>query len=174
MDSSSHLIMHLTPNTEIEKGITEIARGEGVHVFDAAGNKYLDLVAGVTRPVHLGYGNQELAQAVYDQIMELAYFTPMMFANKPARRLARALAEIAPGQINRFCFECDGSEAVETAMKLAKHYHYFKGDKGRYKILSRKGAYHGVNGVLLPLPLQVNLPGLRCGMRPQYRAHHRI
>jgi adenosylmethionine-8-amino-7-oxononanoate aminotransferase len=139
--------MHLTPNTEIEKGITEIARGEGVHVFDAAGNKYLDLVAGVTRPVHLGYGNQELAQAVYDQIMELAYFTPMMFANKPARRLARALAEIAPGQINRFCFECDGSEAVETAMKLAKHYHYFKGDKGRYKILSRKGAYHGVNGI---------------------------
>jgi adenosylmethionine-8-amino-7-oxononanoate aminotransferase len=147
MDPSSHLIMHLTPNTEIEKGITEIARGEGVHVFDTEGNKYIDLVAGVTRPVHLGYGNQELAQAIYDQIMELSYFTPMMFTNKPALQLAQVLAKIAPGEINRFTFECDGSEAVETAMKLAKHYHYFKGDKGRYKVFSRKGAYHGVNGV---------------------------
>ncbi len=44
MGQSSHLIMHLTPNTEIEKGITEISRGEGVHVFDTEGNKYIDLV----------------------------------------------------------------------------------------------------------------------------------
>ena len=147
MDQSSHLILHLTPKTEVEKGITVISRGEGVHVFDSEGKKYIDLVAGVTRPVHLGYGNQELAQAVYDQMMELAYFTPLMFANEPAIKLAQVLSEIAPGAINRFTFECDGSEAVETAMKLAKHHHYFKGDKGRFKILSRKGAYHGVNGI---------------------------
>jgi putrescine aminotransferase len=139
--------MHLTPDSEIEKGITVISRGEGVHVFDTEGNKYIDLVAGVTRPVHLGYGNKELAQAVYDQMMELAYFTPLMFANEPAIKLAEVLSEITPGAINRFTFECDGSEAVETAMKLAKHYHYFKGDKGRFKVLSRKGAYHGVNGI---------------------------
>jgi putrescine aminotransferase len=147
MDLSSHLIMHLTPKTLIEKGIPVISRGEGVHVFDTDGNKYLDLVAGVTRPVHLGYGNQELAQAIYDQMMELAYFTPLMFANEPAIKLAEVLSEITPGALNRFTFECDGSEAVETAMKLAKHYHYFRGDKGRFKILSRKGAYHGVNGI---------------------------
>jgi putrescine aminotransferase len=147
MDQSSHLILHLTPKTEVEKGITVITRGEGVHVFDSEGNKYIDLVAGVTRPVHLGYGNAELAQAIYDQTMALAYFTPLMFANEPAIRLAEVLSEITPGALNRFTFECGGSEAVETAMKLAKHYHYFKGDKGRYKILSRKGAYHGVNGI---------------------------
>jgi adenosylmethionine-8-amino-7-oxononanoate aminotransferase len=147
MDHSSHLILHLTPKAEIEKGITVISKGEGVHVFDSEGNKYIDLVAGVTRPVHLGYGNKELAQAIYDQVMTLSYFTPMMFANQPAIKLAEALSEIAPGAINQFTFECDGSEAVETAMKLAKHYHYFKGDKGRFKVLSRKGAYHGVNGV---------------------------
>jgi putrescine aminotransferase len=139
--------MQLTPKTLIEKGIPVISRGEGVHVFDTDGNKYLDLVAGVTRPVHLGYGNQELAQAIYDQMMELAYFTPLMFANEPAIKLAEVLSEITPGALNRFTFECDGSEAVETAMKLAKHYHYFRGDKGRFKILSRKGAYHGVNGI---------------------------
>jgi putrescine aminotransferase len=139
--------MQLTPKTEIEKGITTIASGEGVHVVDTDGNKYIDLVAGVTRPVHLGYGNQELAQAIYDQMMELAYFTPLMFSNEPAEKLAQVLSEITPGALNRFTFECDGSEAVETAMKLAKHYHYFRGDKGRFKVLSRKGAYHGVNGI---------------------------
>ncbi len=147
MDQDSHLILHLTPRTEIEKGITVIAKGEGVHVIDREGKRYIDLVAGVTRPVHLGYGNQELSQAIYDQMMELAYFTPLMFANEPAIKLAKILSEITPGSINRFAFECDGSEAVETAMKIAKHYHYFKGDKGRFKIISRKGAYHGVNGI---------------------------
>jgi adenosylmethionine-8-amino-7-oxononanoate aminotransferase len=100
MDRSSHLILHLTPKTEVEKGIPVMSRGEGVHVFDSEGQKYIDLVAGVTRPIHLGYGNSELAQAIYDQMMALAYFTPMMFANEPAIRLAEVLAEITPGAIN--------------------------------------------------------------------------
>lgn len=147
MNQESHLILHLTPRSEVEKGITVITRGEGSHVIDREGKRYIDLVAGVTRPVHLGYGNQELCQAIYDQMMELAYFTPLMFANEPAIKLAKVLSEIVPGSINQFTFECDGSEAVETAMKIAKHHHYFKGDKGRFKIISRKGAYHGVNGV---------------------------
>jgi adenosylmethionine-8-amino-7-oxononanoate aminotransferase len=147
MDQTSHLILHLTPRTEIEKGITVIARGEGIYVFDREGKRYLDLVAGVTRPVHLGYGNEELAKAVYDQMRTLAYFTPMGYANEPAIKLAELLSEIVPGAINRFTFECDGSEAVETAMKIARHHHYFRGEKQRYKILSRRGAYHGVNGI---------------------------
>ena len=147
MDDTSRLMLHMTPKTALKEGITVMSRGEGVHVFDSEGNRYIDLVAGVTRPVHLGYGNKELAQAVYDQIMTLSYFTPMMFANEPAMKLADVLYEITPGSIARFTFECDGSEAVETAMKLARHYHWFRGDKGRYKVLSRKGAYHGVNGI---------------------------
>lgn len=147
MNETSHLILHLTPRTEIRKGITVIARAEGVHVYDREGNRYLDLVAGMTRPVHLGYGNKELARAVYDQMCELSYFTPMTFANEPAIRLAGRLAEMTPGSVNRFTFECDGSEAVETAMKIAKHYHYFRGEKQRFKVISRRGAYHGVNGI---------------------------
>ena len=147
MDETSHLILHLTPQNEVKKGITIITKGKGVHVFDKEGNRYIDLEAGMTRPVHLGYGQKELAQAVYDQMCKLSYFTPMMFANEPAMELAKVLSEITPGSINRFAFECDGSEAVETAMKIAKHYHYYKGEKGRFKVISRKGAYHGVNGV---------------------------
>ena len=147
MDSTSHLILHHTPRTEIEKGITVISKGEGVYLYDSAGNKYIDLMSGITRPVHLGYGNKELAQAIYDQVVDLSYFTPMMFANEPAIKLAEILSEITPGSINQFIFECGGSEAVETSMKIAKHHHYFKGDKGRFKVISRKGAYHGVNGI---------------------------
>jgi putrescine---pyruvate transaminase len=71
----------------------------------------------------------------------------MSYANVPAMKLADELAKVTPAGINRFLFECDGSEAVESAMKLARHYHYFRGDKQRFKIISRHGAYHGVNGL---------------------------
>jgi adenosylmethionine-8-amino-7-oxononanoate aminotransferase len=121
-------------------------KGEGVRVFDQYGKCYLDLEAGMTRPVHVGYGRKEIAQAAHDQMVELCYFTPMEFANLPALRLAEVLSEIAPGEINQFFFVSSGSEAVESAIKLAKHYHYFRGDKKRYKIISRRGAYHGVTG----------------------------
>lgn len=147
MDETSHLILHHTPESEIKKGITVISKGEGVYLFDREGKKYIDLVSGMTRPVHLGYGNKELAQAIYDQVMDLSYFTPMMFANEPAIKFAEVLSEISPDPINQFIFECSGSEAVETSMKIAKHYHYYKGDKGRFKVISRKGAYHGVSGI---------------------------
>ncbi len=147
LDANSRLLLHRTAKKDVDQGISVIVRGEGVRVFDQDGKSYIDLEAGGTRPVHVGYGRKELAQAGYDQMCQLAYFTPMGFANDPAMRLAERLAEITPAGIERFIFECDGSEAVETAMKLAKHYHYYRGDKGRYKIVSRRGAYHGVNGI---------------------------
>jgi len=143
MNNESHLILARTPREQLKEGITVIIKGEGVRVFDQDGKSYLDLVSGVTRPVHVGYGRKEIAQAVYDQICELSYFTPMQFANIPAIKLANVLTEIAPGKIDKFFFVCDGSEAVESAIKFAKHYHYFKADKRRYEIISRRGAYHG-------------------------------
>jgi len=144
MDSRSPLILQRTTKEDVEKGVTVITRGEGVFVYDQEGKRYLDLVAGVTRPVHAGYGRKEIAQAVYDQICRLPYFTPMQFTNEPALQLARVLSEIAPGKISKFSFFCDGSESVEAASKLARHYHYFQGEKSRFKIISRRGAYHGV------------------------------
>jgi adenosylmethionine-8-amino-7-oxononanoate aminotransferase len=130
----------------MEKGVPVMVKGSGVRVFDEQGKSYLDFVSGVTRPVHVGYGRKEIAQAVYDQILEIPYFSPMQFTNRPAVNLANVLGEIAPGKIKKFFFVCDGSEAVESAIKFAKHYHFFKGDKKRYKVISRRGAYHGVTG----------------------------
>ena len=143
---SPHLIMQRTTKAQIAEGLPVITRGDGLRVYDLDGKEYLDLTSGNTRPVHVGYGRKEIAQAVYDQICELSYFTPMRYVNKPSSELADVLASIAPGQIDRFTFVCDGSEAVETAIKLARHYHYFNGEKSRNKIISRRGAYHGVTG----------------------------
>lgn len=146
LDDKSRLILHRTPREDIEKGIPIIVKGEGVRVTDKAGKRYLDMVAGVTRPTHIGYGREEVARAAYDQMCKLHYFSPGGFANEPAMELADLLAEITPQGIDRFTFEGSGSEAVESAMKLAKHYHYYCGNPARFKIISRKGAYHGVNG----------------------------
>lgn len=146
MDDTSRLILHRTSRELVRGGITVMTKGEGVRVFDQDGKSYLDLVAGVTRPVHVGYGRKEMAQAAYDQICQLSYFTPMLFSNMPAMNLAEVLAHLAPGEINKFIFVCDGSEAVESAIKLAKQCHHYRGDKKRYKVISRRGAYHGVTG----------------------------
>jgi putrescine aminotransferase len=151
MKNPAHLILCRTPKERIRKGITVIARGEGVRVFDEQGRSYLDLTAGLNRPVHVGYGRREIAQAAYDQMCELAFFTPMEFANRPAIALSDKLAELAPAGIDHFLFVSDGSEAVEAALKLARHYHYYRGEKRRYKVISRRGAYHGVTAGALGL-----------------------
>jgi adenosylmethionine-8-amino-7-oxononanoate aminotransferase len=143
---SEHIILQRTSEKAVREGVPIITRGEGVHVYDQDGKQYLDLTAGNTRPVHVGYGRQDIAQAVYDQILELPYFTPMNFGNLPSSKLADRLTEITPESINRFTFVCDGSEAVETAIKLARQHHFFRGEERRHKIISRRGAYHGVTG----------------------------
>jgi adenosylmethionine-8-amino-7-oxononanoate aminotransferase len=141
-----HLILARTHRDYVKDGITVIIRGEGSRVYDREGKGYLDLVAGMTRPVHVGYGREEIARAAYEQMIQLCYYTPMQFANEPALKLSTVLSNLTPGKLNRFFFVSSGSEAVESALKLAKHYHFYRGDKKRYKIISRRGAYHGVTG----------------------------
>ena len=145
----SSLILCRTPKDIVDKGIPVITRGQGANVFDQNGKSYLDLTAGVTRPVLVGYGRKDLAEAIAKQAAELAYFTPMHFANPRAIELAETLAGLTPGKIDNFLFVCDGSEAVESAMKLAKQYHYYRGDRERFKVISRRGAYHGVTALAL-------------------------
>jgi adenosylmethionine-8-amino-7-oxononanoate aminotransferase len=144
--AGSHLMLFRTPKSMREDGLPVMAAGQGVRVVDQDGKSYLDLEAGLTRPVHIGYGRREMAQAVYDQICTLSYFTPVQWATRPALDLADVLAGLTPGQISRFLFVCDGSEAVEAALKLARHYHAGRGQATRYKVLSRRGAYHGTTG----------------------------
>ena len=142
----SHLIYPRTSKADLKRGVPVITRGEGVHLYDDTGKEYLDLVSGWTRPVHIGYGRKEMAQAVHDQLVTLHYFTTMQFGNRPAIELASVLSDITPGAINRFLFVCDGSEAVESALKLARHYYHNRGERWRFKVISRRGAFHGITG----------------------------
>ncbi len=148
-EGNANLILCRTSKGVIKKGIPVITKGKGCRVEDDKGNSYLDLAAGVTRPVHVGYGREEMAEAVRAQALRLGYFTPMHFTNDQALKLAREMSGITPEGLDNFLFVCDGSEAVESAMKLAKHYHHAKGDPLRFKIISRRGAYHGVTSLAL-------------------------
>lgn len=163
----SHLILYKTHRDLIKKGIPIFVSGKGTRITDNKGNTYLDFVSGVTRPVHIGHGREEMARAIYEQICKLEYFTPMHYATEPSIELADLLSNLLPRGIKYFTFVCDGSEAVETAFKLAKHYHVSKAERMRYKILARKDAYHGVTGMTLPI-LGMLLP-MRHVMEPLQR-----
>ena len=109
-------------------------RGEGAWVYDQDGKRYLDLDAGRPGRSTSGTAARSWPRRPTTRCAGCAYFTPMSFTNVPAMTLAERLAAVAPGDVRRFTFECDGSEAVESAMKLARHYHYYR-DKARFKIL---------------------------------------
>ena len=121
-----------------------IVRGSGQYVYDQHGKRYLDGLAGLFVS-QIGHGRTEVAQAAAQQAAELAYFPLWSYAHPQAIRLAERLASLAPGDLNRVFFTTSGSEAVESAWKLAKQYFKNIGQPGRYKVLSRNIAYHGTS-----------------------------
>lgn len=117
-----------------------ITRGEGAWVTDVEGRRYLDGMAGLWC-VNAGYGRQELARAAYEQLVEMSYY-PLTQSHLPAIRLGEKLREWL-GDDYLFFFSNSGSEANETAFKIARQYHRQNGEPDRYKFLSRYRAYHG-------------------------------
>ena len=117
--------------------------GDGVWIFDADGNRYLDASGGAV-VVNLGHGRKEIAQAVADQMAKLYYAHPTMFTSPPAEELALALAAHTPGDLNRFYFMTSGSEANETAIKLARQIHQARGSHDKSVLISRWRSYHGL------------------------------
>jgi adenosylmethionine-8-amino-7-oxononanoate aminotransferase len=130
-----------------------IERGEGAYVWDSHGKRYLDGLSGLF-VVQVGHGRQEIAAAASKQAEQLGYFPLWSYAHPAAVELAERLASYAPGDINRVFFTTGGSEAVESAWKLARQYFKVTGEPMRYKVISRDIAYHGttmgalsINGV---------------------------
>ena len=122
--------------------LTVFEQGEGVFLTDSDGNQYLDAYSGLWN-VNVGYGRQEIADAVYQQIQKLPYY-PLSQINKPAALLAQRLADLLPGSLNHVFFSNSGSEANETAIKMARQYGRQRFPKeNRYKIISRYRGYHG-------------------------------
>jgi adenosylmethionine-8-amino-7-oxononanoate aminotransferase len=138
-----HLWMHFTRmSTYADHEIPVITRGDGPYVWDNRGRRYLDGLSGLF-VVQAGHGRSELADAAAKQANELAYFPLWSYAHPTAVELAERLAGYAPGDLNRVFFTTGGSEAVESAWKLARQYFRLIGQPDRYKVLSRDIAYHG-------------------------------
>lgn len=126
-----------------ERGPMIIQRAEGCYIYDDDGNRYLDAMAGLWC-VSLGYSDKVLKEAAKAQIDELPYF--QLFAhrsNNPSIDLAAMLIERAPVPMSKVVFQCSGSEANDTAIKLAWYYWNACGKREKKKILSRSRAYHG-------------------------------
>jgi adenosylmethionine-8-amino-7-oxononanoate aminotransferase len=138
-----HLWMHFTRMGAFdEREVPIIVRGEGCHVYDQHGRRYLDGLAALFC-VNAGHGRTELAEAGARQAKELAFFTNWSYAHPTSIQLAAKVAELAPPNLDRVFFTSGGSEAVESALKLARQYHKVTGNPGRYKAISRHLAYHG-------------------------------
>jgi adenosylmethionine-8-amino-7-oxononanoate aminotransferase len=121
-----------------------IVRGEGCYVWDEHGKRYLDGLSSLFC-TNIGHGRADIAQAGADQAKELGFFTNWSYAHPRAIELAARVAGLAPGDLNRLFFTSGGSEAVESALKLARQYHKLTGHPNKTKVIAREIAYHGTS-----------------------------
>lgn len=119
--------------------------GKGIYLYDITGKKVIDGMSSLWN-VNVGHGREELGKVAMEQMSKLAFSSSFAtFSNEPAIRLAAKLAQIAPGDLSATFFTSGGSEANDTAYKLARHYWLLKGQPERKKIISRTKSYHGVS-----------------------------
>ena len=122
--------------------IPVLARGEGVFVYDTDGGKYLDAISGIA-VTNIGYGRRDVAGAMAKQAEKFPYCISNLFTNEPTLELARRLSEMTPDGLNYFQFTSGGSEANETAFKIARQFHLENGEPSRSLVISRRQSYHG-------------------------------
>jgi len=140
-----HLWMHFTRMGAFEgQEVPIIARGEGCYVYDEHGKRYLDGLAALFC-VNAGHGRAEIGDAMAAQSRELGFCTNWSYAHPRAIELAARIAGLAPGNLNRVFFTSGGSEAVESALKLARNFHKVNGEGARTKVIAREVAYHGTS-----------------------------
>ncbi|MCP5082471.1 MAG: aminotransferase [Alphaproteobacteria bacterium] len=127
-----------------EEGALLIDRAEGCYIYGAEkGERYFDAVGGLWC-TQIGQGRKEMADAIAEQVMKLAYSSPFTdMGNTPSAELAGKLAEMAPGDLNHMMFTLGGSESNDTAYRLIQFYHRSRGMETKRHIISRKGSYHG-------------------------------
>lgn len=159
-----HLWMHFARQSVMTEGagVPIIVRGEGHHIWDSNGRKYIDGLAGLF-VVNAGHGRRRLAQAAARQAEELAFFPIWSYAHPSAIELADRIASLAPGDLDHVFFSTGGGEAVETAFKLAKHYFTLRGQPTKHKVISRFVAYHGTPQGALAI---TGLPGMKSMFEP--------
>ena len=188
--AKDHLWMHFTRMGGYDAAdVPIIVRGDGCYLEDANGKRYLDALAGLFS-VNIGYSfGEEIGQAALEQMRELPFYTNWSYAHPRAIELAAEVASLAPGDLNRVFFVSGGSEAVESAWKLARQYYLARGEKQlaaralaepetrprrgrrrgrsrrprRYKAIARHIAYHGTTMGALSIN---GIPAIRAPFEP--------
>lgn len=142
----THALLHpFSPPAMAEEGFVDIVRGEGSLVFDADGKDYVDGMANLWL-CQVGHGRAEIIDAVTTQMRQIeAYNTFAPFTNGPAARVAEMIVERSPHPDGRTFLGCSGSEAVDTALKLARLVQQRRGAEGRQVVIKRTNGYHGTN-----------------------------
>ena len=139
------LLHPFSPPGMPEGDFVEIVRGEGSLVFDSNGREYVDAMANLWL-CQVGHGRTEIIDAVTAQMHQMeAYNTFAPFTNGPAARVAEMIAERSPHPDGRVFLGCSGSEAVDTALKIARQVQQRRGQEGRQVIVKRTNGYHGTN-----------------------------
>ena len=159
-----HLWLHFTRMGGYKDGeVPIIVRGDGCYLEDSKGKRYLDALAGLFS-VNIGYGfGEEVGEAAAAQMRELPFYTNWGYAHPRAIELASEVASLTPGDLNRLFFVSGGSEAVESAWKLARQYYTARGDGRRWKAVSRHVAYHGTTMGALSIN---GIPEIRAPFEP--------
>lgn len=169
--AKDHLWMHFTRHGSYrDADVPVMVRGEGVHLYDSQGKRYLDALAGLFVN-QLGHGREDLAEAAAKQARELAFMPLWSYAHPTAVEAAQRVAGFAPGDLNRVFFTSGGGEAVETAWKLAKNFFKLTGKPMKHKVISRTIAYHGTSQGALSI---TGLPLLKQQFEPLVPSTFRV
>jgi len=141
--AAEHFWPHSKPTGDMSRdtGVQVVTGGSGVWVEDADGERWFDTLSGLWL-VNIGHGRREIADAVYEQMLKIS-FSPNDTVSPVTAALSARLAQLSSDPRTRTYFTSGGSEAVETALKLAKQYHHVNGEPTRWKVISRRGSYHG-------------------------------
>jgi len=136
--------MPFTANRQFKKSPRLLVRAEGMYYQDASGRQVLDAASGLWC-VNAGHARPRIVKAIQDQAAEMDFAPPFQMAHPKAFELAERLAALAPAGMNQVFFVNSGSEAVETALKMAIAYHRVRGEGARTRLIGRERGYHGVN-----------------------------
>jgi adenosylmethionine-8-amino-7-oxononanoate aminotransferase len=133
---------HLLPRSFAEH-YPVVVRAEGIRLWDADGNEYIDSTSGAISVASIGHGRREVADAMHAQVLRMDYVHDNEFHNQPSIDLAARVTAFAGGDFSRAVFFSSGSEAIESAIKLAHNYHALNGSAGRNVVIGRRRSFHG-------------------------------
>jgi beta-alanine--pyruvate transaminase len=136
--------MPFTANRQFKKAPRMLARSSGMHYWTQDGRQILDGIAGLWC-VNAGHARPKIVQAIQQQAAEMDFAPPFQMAHPKAFELAEEAVKLAPAGMTKLFFTNSGSEAVDTALKMALAYHRVRGEGHRTRLIGRERGYHGVN-----------------------------